>query len=439
MPSASRRLLLAAGIAVTLAAAGLVADKLFRGGLPAPFDFAAFWVAGHLAVEGHNPYDPHLVRQVQRDLGMNDKAIPIWNPPWALTLVMPIGAMPFQTALGVWVLVHLALVVVSAELLWRGFGGPPDRRWVAYLLTLTFVPVAFLIGGGQITAVVLFGLAAFLVAARANRPLLAGMLGAITAVKPHLLVLFALWLLLESLRTCFGRRVLLGGLIVGALACLPPTLANPGVWDHYLGAVNAPSSDDHYHLSRWTPPLVGWWLRTAVPGQPFWVQWLPLVVCVMGFLTWYARRTPRSSPLRFGEGSVSGAPNPPTPFPRREGGEVSGSPPHFGEGLVEHLPWLVGLSLLVAPYGVWQHDLVLLLVPILAVAAKLAAQPHRVATAVGVTSLVGVNAVTLAMMLNHVSSEWYVWVTPIVLLGCRLTLAAARQPAPVLSPIPAGA
>jgi hypothetical protein len=330
-------------------------------------------------------------------------------------------------------------VVASAELLWRGFGGPPGRRWVAYLLTLTFVPVAFVIGSGQITAVSLFGLAAFLVAARANRPLLAGTLGAVTAVKPHLLALFALWLLLESLRTRFGRRVLLGGLIVGSLACVPPTLANPGVWDYYLGAVNAPSSEDHYHLSHWTPPLVGWWLRTAVPGQPFWVQWLPLAVGVMGFVAWYARRNPLFSPPQNGEGPVSEDPNPPAPFPKREGGEVSGPPLRFGEGLVEQLPWLVGLSLLIAPYGVWQYDLVLLLVPILAVAAKLAAHPPRAAVALGIAWLASVNAVTLVMMLNHVSAEWYVWVTPAVLLGCLLTRAAARQPAPVLSPIPAGA
>src|SRR3954463_9229597 len=181
-PSASRRALLAAGVVVTLAAGGLLLDKLFRGAVPAPFDFAAFWVAGNLAANGQSPYDPALVHQAQRDLGMDDTAIVIWNPPWALTLVMPFGALPFQAAFGVWMLVHLGLMVLSADLLWRVFGGPPRFRAVAYLLTLTFVPTIFLIGGGQITAVLLAGLAGFLVAARNNRPVLAGMLGAVTAI-----------------------------------------------------------------------------------------------------------------------------------------------------------------------------------------------------------------------------------------------------------------
>ena len=167
-PSASRRALLVVGIVVTLLCGALILDKLFRGGLPAPFDFTAFWVAGHLAVEGENPYDPVRVRQLQRDLGMDDTAIVVWNPPWALTLVMPFGAMGFRAAYGAWVLVHLGLMIAAAELLWRGFGGRSGRRWVAYLLALTFVPTAFLIGGGQITAVVLFGLGGFVAAVRAD-------------------------------------------------------------------------------------------------------------------------------------------------------------------------------------------------------------------------------------------------------------------------------
>ena len=178
-------------------------------------------------------------------------------------------------------------------------------------------------------------------------------------------------------------------------------MANPEVWRDYVDAVARPSSADHHHLVRWTPPLVGWWLRTATPGQPFWVQWLPFAVAVVGFATWWATSARRERP------------RPETAV----------------------IPVLVGLSLFVAPYGAWEFDLVLLLVPVLAVAVKLASQPAAVPIAIGVTWLAFVNAAMLAMMLQHASSEWYVWVTPAVLSGCLVAVRLAdccRRPVPSL-------
>jgi hypothetical protein len=395
-PTGPRRLLLAAGVVAVVACGGLILDKLFRGGLPAPFDFTAFWIAGQLLAAGENPYDPARIREMQSALGMDDTAIVAWYPPWGLVPMLPLGFVPFRAAYGVWVLAHLALIIASAELLWRGSGGAPGKRWVAYLLTLTFVPTAFLIGSGQVTTVVLFGLAGFLAARRAGRPYLAGALGALTAIKPHLLALFALWLLVGAARTRDGRKVLLGGLAVGVIGCLLPTLANTHVWADYLHAVTAPSSANHYHLSRWTPPLVGWWLRQEVPGAPFWVQWVPLAVAAAGFAVWYV---------------LSG---------RRAADPLAA------------FPWLVGFSLLAAPYGVWQHDLVLVLVPVFAAAVRLCGRPDPAAITTGLAWLMTANAVMLAMMLPpQTSSEYYVWVVPTILIGCRLAATmTARAAAP---------
>ena len=77
-----------------------------------------------------------------------------------------------------------------------------------------------------------------------------------------------------------------------------------------------------------------------------------------------------------------------------------------------HAPLQIPGWLLAAPYGVWQHDLVLLLVPVLATAAR-----PGVSVA-GVAALAAVNAVALAMMLAQAESKWYVWFAPAVLLGC---------------------
>lgn len=347
-----------------------------------PLDFAEYYTAGHLNYIGDNPYDGAAVRNFQSALGLRGTAIMMWNPPWTLSLVMPLGALPLDTAYALWVLLNFGLLVLSAELLWRGFGGPTAGRAIAYVLTLGFVPTIFLIGGGQITAVVLVGLAGFLAAARAGRWGVAGAVGALTAVKPHLLGLFALMLVMDAMRARSGRRVVLAGLAVGLLACVPPTLMNADVWSQYHAATTGGDSADHRGLAHWAPPLAGWWLRAHF-GLPFAAQFLPFAVAAVGFVVWYWRQ-----------------------------------PPTDASNVAERLPVVVGLSLLAAPYGVWQFDLVLLLVPVLATAARLARRPSPAGAATGVAVLLGANAVALAMMVHQAESKWYVWFAPVVLGGC---------------------
>ena len=105
---------------------------------------------------------------------------------------------------------------------------------------------------------------------------------------------------------------------------------------------------------------------------------------------------------------------------------------------------MVGFSLLVAPYGGWTYDFALLLLPVLAAAAKVARAPRPAALAVGLVLLVSLNAALLVMMLHRPASMVYVWVTPWVLVATAVVFrvaqarptAAAPAPAPV--PVPAG-
>jgi hypothetical protein len=383
--------LLVVGIVGVVLASAWLFEQLFLGPFVVPVDFAEYWAAGYLNVNRQDPYSGANVLAVQRSLGWDTTAIMMWNPPWALTLVMPLGLLPFQVAHGLWLILSFSLVMLSADLLWRGFGGEPRMRWVAQLLALTFGPTVFLIGTAQITAFVLVGLAGFVYFAKHDRPLLAGACAALTAVKPHLLSLFALWLLLDATRSAFGRKVIIGGVLVGVFACVPPTLANPDVWSQYWEATHGSSTDAHHHYSDWTPPLVGWWLRQAMPGQPFLVQWLSLVFAVVGFFAWWVVNRRR-------------------PMPR--------------EACV---PWFVGLSLLVAPYGAWTFDLVLLLVPVLAVAVCVTKAGTVAVRRLGCVLLLGVDVAMLVGMQSKVPAQTYVWVTPVILVACRLVSSRCRD------------
>lgn len=226
-------------------------------------------------------------------------------------------------------------------------------------------------------------------------PYLAGACAALTAVKPHLLALFALWLVLDAFRSTFGRKVLLGGLLVALAAYIPPTVTNPNVWSQYIEATRGPSSADHHHVADWKPPVLGWWLRQAMPGQPFAVQCLPVGIAVVVFLMWCCEPRP--------------------------------------DRIDAVLPWLVCFSLLAAPYGAWSFDLVLFLVPVIGVTVRMATHPAPAAIIVGTLWLASVNTVSLVMMMVRARSEWYVWVTPWVLLGVIVAKRLSEERASTVS------
>jgi len=348
-----------------------------------PVDFMAWWTAGTLHAAGANPYDQAAVRAIQTsEVSGVGEAVMMWNPPWALAVVTPFGLLPVPAAATLWLLFLLALVLFASDLLWRTYGGPRGKRWLAWLLALTLAPTIYLIAYGQLTAVPLFGVAGFLACVKSKRYFWAGVFGGLTAAKPHLFSLFALAILFEAVRTRDGRKILLGGLCLGIFTTLVVSIPNPHVWADYWAAANGPGSELHRSLGEWEPPLIGWYLRQIVPGRPFAAQFVPLVVAVVVFTAvWWAKRKDWN--------------------------------------WLAAMPWLVGVSLVVAPYGAWAHDGVLLLVPILAAAVRI--DPRSPWARFGLMDGLVANAVGYATYLAHATGETYVWLNPAILVACRLS------------------
>src|ERR1700722_13442744 len=111
LPRVLRRICVAIGLCVVLGLTGWQFDLLFRHQMEVPFDFAAFCVAGHLAANGENPYQPNRIQEIQGELGITDIAVVVWNPPWTMSMLMPFGALPFRLAFGAWELFHIALML----------------------------------------------------------------------------------------------------------------------------------------------------------------------------------------------------------------------------------------------------------------------------------------------------------------------------------------
>src|SRR5881227_1912195 len=95
-----------------LLAAGLLIWQLGRGLRLPLFDFVEYWAAGRLLAEGRNPYDPEAIEQLERAVGTEETVL-MWNPPWALPLVLPFGMLDARLAHLLWLLVQFAALAVS--------------------------------------------------------------------------------------------------------------------------------------------------------------------------------------------------------------------------------------------------------------------------------------------------------------------------------------
>ncbi|WP_161967596.1 glycosyltransferase family 87 protein [Fimbriiglobus ruber] len=358
-----------------------------------PIDYYEFWAAGYLVTHGENPYDPARMLEIQNAAGMsNDVPVMMWHPPWTLLVVLPFGLLSLSTGCLIWTYIQMGSVFGAVDLTWRALGGTPDRRWIAWGLAIAFSPTIFAIATGQVTGMCLLGVAGFMAATRANRPMLAGAAAALTAIKPHLLALFGLALVLDTVRTSAARKVILTGAAVLGAALLVVIAFDPAILSQYSAAVTDRDGTNPYKVTDILSPTAGSYLRANLAPGSFAVALVPLMVgsCVVVGAWWARRKTWDSA---------------------------------------RAAPWLAGGSFLAAPYGAWIYDLVLMLPVILAAAVPLFARGARPrARLLAAAWYVGVSAGIIALTSRTTTHDQIVmwWVAPTVFVGSALTLWANR-------------
>ena len=189
---------------VRLAVAAILlwqATRLTDPSLLRPSDFVEYWSAGRLILTGANPYDPAALFTLQHEYGCpDDRPIMMYNPPWTLPFVLPFAWLDYGTARLLWLLVHLGLVLVCADLAWRLYGGSPARRWLAWGLAFAFFPMLIALRMGQIGPLMLAGLVGFLWFVRQGRFGWAGLALLPVLVKPQLFHVVGLALLFWTIR-----------------------------------------------------------------------------------------------------------------------------------------------------------------------------------------------------------------------------------------------
>jgi hypothetical protein len=348
-----------------------------------PDDFIEYWSAAKLTLDGQNPCDANLLLPLQQANGRTtDEAVMMWNPPWSLAVVLPLGLIPAREAQLLWLLVNFAAIVYCGDRLWLLLDGRRERRWLGWAIALTAMPTLFALQSGQIGPLLLLGAVLFLECERRGWDFAAGSATVLLAVKPHLAYL--IWAAIGLDAIARGQwRIVLGGVVAGLACSVIPLAFNANVWQQYADAMtNRPPS-------QWLSPTLGSLLRLAFGEHLFRLQFVPVAAGLVWF-AWHWRTT-RVWVWR------------------------------------EQLPLLLLVSFVTAPYGAWPFDMVLLLPA--ATALFVSWDRGHLGRAVGIpVGLVAVNLGCLALNLLKFHSFWFLWVSPAVLL---LYVVGTRQRAPV--------
>ena len=253
-------------------------------GKPFGYDFMAYWSAARLALLGR----PEAAFAESAISAVQHAAVPSlpgiifpWHyPPTFLLPLVPLGLLPYAAALAVFVLGTMALLAALVPRIL------PDRRaWIA----AAAAPAGLInLVDGQ-NAFLTVALAGFAILWLDRRPIVAGILIGLLAIKPHLAVLFPLALLAEGRWRTIAAAALTVAALCGTSLCafgwatwaaffehLPVTQAMANAGAVPWGTMPSPYV---FALSLGAPPPAAGVLQAAVA--------LFAAICV-----WRAWRTP---------------------------------------------------------------------------------------------------------------------------------------------------
>jgi hypothetical protein len=380
------------GAGVLLAAVLLIQQvgRLFadRTIMP-PDDFVEYWAAGRLNAQGQNPYQADNLLPLEKEAGRvsypvdssgHESAVMMWNPPWTLTVVMPLGLLDARLGQLLWLLLHLGIIFFFADWAWRYYQGPAGYRWLAWVLALTFVPTLIVLRAGQIGPLILLGIVGFLHFERKRQLFLAGAACVLIAIKPHLVFLFWIAVVLWALES---RRwaVLLGGIAAGLVATAIPMLCNPSVCQQYWYALT------HHPPEEWMSLTIGSILRLLFGANHFWLQIVPAIPALVWFGFHWRRH-------------------------------------HETWNWGEQMPLLMLISFLTTFYGAWPFDLVILLLPVIQAAVWMVPTESLKGLALAIYVSIECGALILISIERFgVTSIWFIWMTPALLAGYLLLRA----------------
>jgi hypothetical protein len=346
-------------------------------------DFVAYWAASRQVLHGNDPYAAGAVLEWEREIGFA-QPIPLImrNPPWTVPVIILFGLLPFAMAQQLWLACGLIAIVVSARWLWELYLRKSRPPWMAGLVAAVFLPVVVTLAIGQISPLVLLGIAGFLHFEGQGKPGWAGTFLFLAALKPHLAFLFWFAFLLWSIRTAKYRTLISFTAAVVAASLVAIAFDN-SIFKQYFSLLTRGGV-----LAELTPTVSGGlrlWLGRYAP-----IQGLPALLACLWFIAYWRKFRDR---WRWREMT----------------------------------PMLVLISLLTTSYSYF-FDQVILLPCVFQAAAWLATRQRVVSVTVALLYL-AVNVAVLALILEHRTIFWYVWTVPAWFGLYWISRAGVEEPA----------
>lgn len=181
---------------------------LLASGQPVFGDFIAFWSAGRAALDGHaaQAHDVALISEYSRSAVGGVGVVSPWNsPPTFLLITSALAMMPYPIAALVFLFVSAAVYLFAARKIL------PDTRALIFAATL---PAALYHLGTVQTGLLIAGISALALHWLDRRPLAAGALVGLLAIKPHLAILWPVLLLLSGRWRAFAAACVSTGVFI---------------------------------------------------------------------------------------------------------------------------------------------------------------------------------------------------------------------------------
>ena len=196
MPFAlTRRVYEVGAVVVAIALMVVMGDRLLgatglalENGNPVFGDFIAFWAAGRVVLSGHPELVHNVVtiQHVQWDAVPGMRWVAGWNsPPQFLLIAVFLALFPYPVAALIWLGAGIALYVAAAWVLL------PDKRALLFALTL---PAAVYHLGSVQTGLWIAGVSGLALYYLDTKPIRAGALISLLAIKPHLAIIWPIYL-----------------------------------------------------------------------------------------------------------------------------------------------------------------------------------------------------------------------------------------------------
>ena len=273
-----------------------------------------------------------------------------------------------------WFIFHIVILIICANTIWKLYEGSSKKKFVIYLIILTFPPTYFVLVIGHFTTLHLLGLVGFLyflhkepVGRRNN--FLAGVSATLVLLKPQLMYLYLIALAIWTIKKRNWYLIVGGFSTIGLLSLISISI-NPQIFSHCWETFS------NYEPGLWLTPTIGMGLRAIFGLHLEWLHLLPVFLGISWFLYYWSKKRQNWNWL-------------------------------------DNLPLILLVGFVTVPYG-WTYDMVVLLLPVLAVIIQIMEVKFDWKVVIFLLIYFLVNLTTLYLH-SFLHDFWFFWYAPFLL------------------------